>query len=83
MPIIVGFGTGVLAWLLMPRSDAPYGLIVTTILGMIASVATALFGDAAGLYETGNNARIAGSALGAAVVLLIWAVLSRHDSERG
>ena len=78
-PIIVGFGAGAFAWLLMPRSEAPYGFIVTTILGLIASVATALFGEAAGLYETGDNTRIAGSAFGAAVVLLLWAAINQTE----
>ena len=79
IPIIVGFGAGVLAWFLMSRSDAPFGFIVTTSLGMIASLATALFGEAAGWYEIGDNARIAGSALGAAVVLLLWAAINQGE----
>jgi uncharacterized membrane protein YeaQ/YmgE (transglycosylase-associated protein family) len=79
-PIVVGFCAGVIAWFLMPRMSGSQGFAATTILGMIASVASALFAEAAGFFPTGDSERIAGSALGAAVVLLLWAAI---NGERG
>ena len=81
LPLLVGFVAGVMAWLLMPRVTGFYGFVVTTILGIVASLASALFGEAAGLYQAGNSARISGSAFGAALVLLVWAGFTGGGAE--
>ena len=77
MPVAVGFCAGVLAWFLMLSQNSGAGFVATTILGVLASITSALFGEAAGLFEAADSAP--GSALGAAFVLLIWAAVSGLD----
>ena len=79
LPMTVGFGAGVLAWLLMSGDQDRKSFILTTILGAIAGTTTALFGNAAGWFQTGDAEELAGAALGAVIALVLWAALGRRS----
>ncbi len=79
LPMTVGFGAGVLAWLLMSGDQDRQSFILTTILGAIAGATTALFGNAAGWFQTGDAEELAGAALGAVIALVLWAALGRRS----
>jgi uncharacterized membrane protein YeaQ/YmgE (transglycosylase-associated protein family) len=80
LSMTIGFATGMLAWLLMPREQDHQGFVLTTILGTISGAATALFGHAAGWFQIGDLEGIAGAALGAAIVLVLWAAIGRRST---
>ena len=79
LPMTVGFGAGVLAWLLMSGDQDRKSFILTTILGAIAGTTTALFGNAASWFQTGDAEELAGAALGAVIALVLWAALGRRS----
>ena len=70
--IIVGFVVGVIAKLIMPGKEN-MGFIMTTLLGIVGSLAATYIGQAIGWYEAGQGAGWIGSIVGAFVVL--WAYL--------
>ena len=70
--IIVGFVVGVIAKLIMPGKEN-MGFIMTTLLGIVGSLAATYIGQAIGWYEAGQGAGWIGSVVGAFVVL--WAYL--------
>ena len=74
----VGFAAGVLAWFLMSGDQDRQSFILTSILGALAGSTAALFGYAAGWFQTGLEG-LAGSALGAAIALVLWAALGRRS----
>jgi uncharacterized membrane protein YeaQ/YmgE (transglycosylase-associated protein family) len=80
-PMTVGFGAGVLAWLLMHSYPDRHGFLLTTILGTMAGISTALLGHVAGWFQIGDAEGVAGAGLGAAVVLLVWAALGQRSSH--
>lgn len=73
----VGFGAGVLAWLLMGPDQDRVSFILTTILGALAGGTAALVGYAAGWFQIDDVEGLAGAGLGAAIALIIWAALAR------
>ena len=76
--IVVGFIVGVIAKLIMPGKEN-MGFIMTTLLGIIGSVAATYIGQAIGWYEAGQGAGWIGSIVGAFVVL--WAFLKIKSSR--
>jgi uncharacterized membrane protein YeaQ/YmgE (transglycosylase-associated protein family) len=72
MAIIVGFIVGVIAKLIMPGKEN-MGFIMTTLLGIVGSLAATYAGQAVGWYEAGEGAGWIGSIVGAFV--LLWAYL--------
>lgn len=80
IPMSIGFGAGALAWLLMGIHQDRQSFILTSVLGTIAGVISALFGYAAGWFEIGDIEGLAGAALGAAIALVIWAAFIGRSS---
>lgn len=70
--IIIGFIVGVIAKLIMPGKEN-MGMVMTTILGVVGSVAATYAGQILGLYDAGQGAGFIGSIVGAFVVL--WGYL--------
>ena len=68
----MGFVVGVIAKLIMPGKEN-MGFIMTTLLGIVGSLAATYIGQAIGWYEAGQGAGWIGSIVGAFVVL--WAYL--------
>jgi uncharacterized membrane protein YeaQ/YmgE (transglycosylase-associated protein family) len=68
--VIVGFIVGVIAKLIMPGKEN-MGFIMTTILGIVGSLAASYAGQMIGWYQAGQGAGWIGSIVGAFVVL--WA----------
>ena len=68
--VIVGFIVGVIAKLIMPGKEN-MGFIMTTILGIVGSLAASYAGQMIGWYQAGQGAGWIGSVVGAFVVL--WA----------
>ena len=68
LPMTVGFGAGLFAWLLMVGDQDLQSFLLTTILVTIAGTITALSGYAAGWFQ-------AGAGLGAAIALVLWVAL--------
>ena len=68
--VIVGFIVGVIAKLIMPGKEN-MGFIMTTILGIVGSLAASFAGQMIGWYQAGQGAGWIGSIVGAFVVL--WA----------
>jgi len=73
--IIVGFVVGVIAKFIMPGKEN-MGFIMTTLLGIVGSVAATYAGQAIGWYEAGEGAGWIGSIVGAFVLLWIYQKLT-------
>ena len=73
--IVIGFVAGVIAKFLMPGKNEPAGFILTTILGIVAIVAT--LGQARGWYGPNEGAGFIGAIVGAVIVLAICGFISR------
>lgn len=69
--IVVGFIVGVIAKLIMPGKEN-MGFVVTTLLGIVGSLAATYAGKAIGWYEAGEGAGWIGSIVGAFVLLWIY-----------
>lgn len=78
--IIVGFVAGVVAKFLMPGSNEPAGFVLTTILGIIGAFVASYLGQALGWYSPGEGAGIIGAVVGAIIVLMVWAFLSKRGN---
>ena len=70
--IVVGFIVGVIAKLIMPGKEN-LGFIMTTVLGIVGSVAATYAGQLIGWYQAGQGAGWIGSIVGAIVIL--WGYL--------
>lgn len=70
--IIVGFIVGVIAKLIMPGKEN-LGFVMTTVLGIVGSIAATYAGQIIGWYNAGQGAGFIGSIVGAFVVL--WGYL--------
>jgi uncharacterized membrane protein YeaQ/YmgE (transglycosylase-associated protein family) len=70
--IIIGFGAGVIARLLMPGPNTPKGFVVTTIIGVAGAMLASVVGDLAGLYRPGQGAGLIGATIGALIILFVW-----------
>ncbi|WID95955.1 GlsB/YeaQ/YmgE family stress response membrane protein [Bosea vestrisii] len=78
--IIVGFVAGVVAKFLMPGSNEPAGFVLTTILGIVGAFVASYLGQALGWYAPGEGAGIIGAIVGAVIVLVVWAFLSKRGN---
>ena len=70
--IIVGFLAGVIAKFIMPGDNEPSGFIMTTILGIVGSIAASYLGQALGWYKAGEGAGFIGAVVGAIILLVIY-----------
>jgi uncharacterized membrane protein YeaQ/YmgE (transglycosylase-associated protein family) len=69
--VLIGFVVGLLARFLMPGDDK-MGIIMTTILGIVGSLAATYVGQFMGWYTAGEGAGFIASLVGALVLLLIY-----------
>lgn len=71
--IIIGFVAGVIAKFVMPGDNEPSGFILTTILGVIGAFVATYLGQSLGWYAPDEGAGLIGAAIGAIIVLAVWA----------
>jgi uncharacterized membrane protein YeaQ/YmgE (transglycosylase-associated protein family) len=76
--IVIGFVAGLLAKLITPGDNEPQGFILTTILGIVGAFLATYLGQAIGWYGPDDSAGFIGATLGAIIVLLAWALISRN-----
>ena len=74
---LIGLLAGMLARLVTPGRKAPFGFMLTGLLGVGGAFAVAYLGDEAGWYEVEGTAGMVGAVFGAALVLALWAFLFR------
>ncbi|SNX70098.1 uncharacterized membrane protein YeaQ/YmgE (transglycosylase-associated protein family) [Cereibacter ovatus] len=80
--ILIGFVAGLIAKLLHPGDHGPRGFILTTLLGIGGAAMATWLGQTVGFYRPGEGAGFIGAIVGAILVLMIWAALTR-DRNRG
>ena len=78
--ILIGFIAGVLAKLITLGSNEPQGFILTTILGIVGAFVATYLGQALGWYRADEGAGLIGATVGAVIVLLVWAAVTRPRS---
>ena len=78
--ILIGFVAGVLAKLVTPGSNEPQGFILTTILGIVGAFVATYLGQSLGWYQADQGAELIGATVGAVIVLLVWAAVTRYRS---
>lgn len=79
--IIIGFIAGIIAKFITPGGNEPSGFILTTILGIVGAFLATFLGQAIGWYEAGEGAGLVGAVVGAVIVLIIWAMISKRQSQ--
>ena len=72
--------SGVLAKLITPGSNEPQGFILTTILGIVGAFVATYLGQSLGWYQADQGAGLIGAMVGAVMVLLVWAAVTRSRS---
>jgi uncharacterized membrane protein YeaQ/YmgE (transglycosylase-associated protein family) len=77
--ILIGFVVGLLARFLMPGDDK-MGFILTTILGVVGSLAATYLGQFLGWYVAGDGAGFIASLIGALVLLFIYNMVRRKTA---
>jgi uncharacterized membrane protein YeaQ/YmgE (transglycosylase-associated protein family) len=78
--IIIGFVAGIIAKFVTPGDNEPSGFILTTLLGIVGAFVATWLGQALGWYSADQGAGLIGAVVGAVIVLLIWAALSRRNA---
>ena len=63
-----------------PGSNEPQGFILTTILGIVGAFVATYLGQALGWYRADEGAGLIGATVGAVIVLLVWAAVTRPRS---
>jgi uncharacterized membrane protein YeaQ/YmgE (transglycosylase-associated protein family) len=79
--IIIGFVAGIIAKFIMPGDNEPSGFILTTILGIVGAFVATFLGQAVGWYQPGEGAGFIGAIVGAIVVLAIWGMMQRRQTQ--
>jgi len=77
--ILIGFVVGLLARFLMPGDDK-MGILMTTALGVVGSLAATYVGQYLGLYVAGQGAGFIASLVGALVLLLIYKMVRKKGT---
>ena len=77
--ILIGFVVGLLARFLMPGDDK-MGIIMTTVLGVVGSLAATYLGQFMGWYTAGQGAGFIASLIGALVLLLIYKMIRKKPA---
>ena len=77
--ILIGFIVGLLARFLMPGDDK-MGIIMTTILGIVGSIAATYVGQFMGWYVAGEGAGFIASLVGALVLLLVYNMVRKKTA---
>jgi uncharacterized membrane protein YeaQ/YmgE (transglycosylase-associated protein family) len=78
--IIIGFVAGIIAKFVTPGDNEPSGFILTTLLGIVGAFVATWLGQALGWYSADQGAGLIGAVVGAVIVLLIWAAVSRRNA---
>ena len=76
--IFIGFVAGVIAKFIMPGSNEPSGIVLTTILGIVGAFVATWLGQALGWYGPNQGAGLIGAAVGAIIVLAVWGFVSKR-----
>jgi uncharacterized membrane protein YeaQ/YmgE (transglycosylase-associated protein family) len=76
--VLIGFVVGLLARFLMPGDDK-MGIIMTTILGIVGSLAATYVGQFMGWYTAGEGAGFIASLVGALLLLLIYNMVRKKS----
>jgi len=80
--IIIGFVAGIIAKFLHPGPNEPAGFILTTILGIVGAFLATFVGQALGWYRPGEGAGLIGAVVGAVIVLVIWSMVARRNTQQ-
>jgi uncharacterized membrane protein YeaQ/YmgE (transglycosylase-associated protein family) len=75
--IVIGFIAGIIAKFVTPGRNEPGGFVLTTILGIVGAFVATFIGRALGWYGPDDGAGLIGAVVGAVIVLVIWAMISR------
>jgi uncharacterized membrane protein YeaQ/YmgE (transglycosylase-associated protein family) len=78
--IIISFVAGLIARFIMPGNNEPRGFILTTLLGIVGAFVASCLGQTPGLYGPNEGAGLIGAAIGANIVLAVWAFVSRRGT---
>ena len=76
--VIIGFIVGLIARALKPGDDK-LGLIMTAVLGVAGSFLASYAGQALGLYKQGDVAGFIASVVGAIILLVIYALVTKKS----
>ena len=76
MTFIIGLLVGVIAKLLKPGND-PGGFIITAVIGIAGAFLAKYIGQAIGWYQPGQNAGFIASVVGAIILLVIYAMVTK------
>ena len=76
--IILGAVAGFLAKLILSKRNEPRGFFGTILTGIAGAYAFTYIGQALGLYTAGDFAGWIGATVGAVLVSLIWARITRR-----
>ena len=74
--IIIGFIAGVIAKLITPGDNEPFGFILTTILGIVGAFVATYLGQEIGWYHADEGAGLIGAVVGAIIVLVVWGLIA-------
>ncbi|GAC1358718.1 MAG: GlsB/YeaQ/YmgE family stress response membrane protein [Variovorax sp.] len=74
--ILIGFVAGLVARAVLPGNNS-MGFILTVVLGIAGSLLATYAGQALGLYAVGAGAGFIASVIGAAVLLLVWHLVTK------
>lgn len=77
--ILIGFVAGLIARAIKPGNDS-MGFIMTTVIGVVGSLAATYIGQAMGWYTAGQGAGFIASVVGAIVLLFIWGLVKSKSS---
>jgi uncharacterized membrane protein YeaQ/YmgE (transglycosylase-associated protein family) len=80
--IVIGFIVGLIARALKPGDDK-LGLIMTAVLGVAGSFLASYAGQALGLYKQGDVAGFIASVVGAVILLVIYALVTKKSGGSG
>ena len=76
--IILGAVAGFLAKLVLSKKNEPRGFFGTILTGIAGAYAFTYIGQALGLYDVGDFAGWIGATIGAILVSLVWAAVTRR-----
>ena len=79
--IIIGFVVGLIARALKPGNDK-MGLLMTTVIGVLGALLATFLGRQLGWYAEGETAGFIASVIGAIVLLIPYAMLTKTRGPR-
>ena len=77
--IVIGFVVGLLARFLMPGDDK-MGFVMTTVLGIVGSLAATYIGQFLGWYIAGEGAGFIASLVGALILLFLYNMVRKKQA---